>query len=113
MCGITGIISQNTSLISRQRLKLMTDKISHRGPDGEGYWINPEGTAGLGHRRLSIIDLSDAGHQPMHLSPSLSISRLLSGGEEVTPHYTIIHNGEIYNYIELKKELISKGYKFS
>jgi len=108
MCGITGIISQNTSLISRQRLKLMTDKISHRGPDGEGYWINPDGTVGFGHRRLSIIDLSDAGHQPMHVYPSLSISE-----ERATPHYTIIHNGEIYNYIELKKELITKGYKFS
>lgn len=108
MCGITGIISQNTSLISRQRLKLMTDKISHRGPDGEGYWINPDGTVGFGHRRLSIIDLSDAGHQPMHVYPSLSIPE-----ERATPHYTIIHNGEIYNYIELKKELITKGYKFS
>jgi len=113
MCGITGIISHDSSLISRQRLKLMTDKISHRGPDGEGFWINPEGTAGFGHRRLSIIDLSDAGHQPMHLTPAVSISRLLSGEDGATPHYTIIHNGEIYNYIELKKELISKGYKFS
>ena len=106
MCGITGIVSQNTSLISSQRLKLMADKISHRGPDGEGYWISPEGTVGFGHRRLSIIDLSDAGHQPMHFSPSLSI-------EEANSHYTIIHNGEIYNYIELKKELMNKGYKFS
>ena len=85
----------------------MTDKISHRGPDGEGHWISQEGTAGLGHRRLSIIDLSEAGHQPMHFTPALSINE-----EGVAPHYTIIHNGEIYNYIELKKELIGKGYKF-
>lgn len=74
----------------------MTDSLAHRGPDGEGHWVNPSGKTGLGHRRLSIIDLSDAGHQPMHY-----LSR-----------YTIIHNGEIYNYTEIKDELIKKGYAF-
>ena len=74
----------------------MTDALAHRGPDGEGHWINLEGIVGLGHRRLSIIDLSDAGHQPMHY----------------LDRYSIIHNGEIYNYIELKDELQKAGYGF-
>jgi asparagine synthase (glutamine-hydrolysing) len=74
----------------------MTDVLAHRGPDGEGHWINPSGNIALGHRRLSVIDLSDAGAQPMHY-----LNR-----------YTIIHNGEIYNYTELKEELQKKGYSF-
>lgn len=74
----------------------MTDALAHRGPDGEGHWINLEGIVGLGHRRLSIIDLSNAGHQPMHY----------------LDRYSIIHNGEIYNYIELKDELQKAGYGF-
>lgn len=82
----------------------MTGALAHRGPDGEGHWINPAGSVSLGHRRLSIIDLSDAGHQPMHF-PS-------PGGERSGVRYTIIHNGEIYNYLELKEELQKKGYSF-
>ena len=74
----------------------MTAALTHRGPDGEGTWQNDSGTALLGHRRLSIIDLTAAGQQPLHY-----INR-----------YTIIHNGEIYNYIELKEELLKKGYSF-
>lgn len=73
----------------------MTDALIHRGPDAEGQWINS--SVALGNRRLSIIDLSDAGNQPMHY----------------LDRYTIVHNGEIYNYIELKEELLKKGYKFS
>lgn len=96
MCGIAGIISSNQQLISEQRLKQMTDAIAHRGPDGENFWINPESTVGFGHRRLSIIDLSDAAAQPMHYMD----------------RYTIIHNGEIYNYVELREELQKSGYSF-
>ena len=55
MCGIAGILSPDPAKISRQRLKEMTDAIAHRGPDGEGFWINPSGQVGLGHRRLAII----------------------------------------------------------
>ena len=96
MCGIAGIISRNPNQISRERLKQMTDALAHRGPDGEGFWINASNNVGLGHRRLAIIDLSDAGQQPMHY-----INR-----------YSITYNGELYNYVELKAELQQKGYQF-
>ncbi|MBK7854512.1 MAG: hypothetical protein IPJ79_06015 [Bacteroidetes bacterium] len=75
----------------------MTDSIAHRGPDGEGFWLNSNETIGFGHRRLSIIDLSDGGRQPMHY---------------LQKRYTIVYNGEIYNYLELKKELEKAGYHF-
>ncbi|HKC36447.1 MAG TPA: asparagine synthase (glutamine-hydrolyzing), partial [Chitinophagaceae bacterium] len=94
MCGIAGIISNNNSLITADRIKKMTGALAHRGPDAEGHWMNS--TTALGNRRLSIIDLSNAGNQPMHY----------------LQRYTIIHNGEIYNYIELKEELQKKGYSF-
>lgn len=74
----------------------MTDVLAHRGPDGEGLWQNDSGNVLLGHRRLSIIDLSNAGHQPMNYMN----------------RYTVIHNGEIYNYIELKDDLKKKEYSF-
>src|SRR5580700_7220651 len=96
MCGLAGIISTDQSMISAVLLKKMTDRIAHRGPDGEGFWISPGHNAGLGHRRLSIIDLSPAAAQPMHY----------------LDRYTIIHNGEIYNYLELREELAKAGYRF-
>jgi asparagine synthase (glutamine-hydrolysing) len=95
MCGIAGIIS--TTGVDRERLKKMTDALAHRGPDGEGCWVNIEGKTALGHRRLAIIDTSPAAAQPMHFA----------GG------YTIVHNGEIYNYIELREQLKKKGYQFT
>src|SRR5882757_611224 len=96
MCGIAGILSPDPANITRARLQKMTDAIAHRGPDGEGVWISGSGLTGLGHRRLAIIDLSPAGSQPMHY----------------LDRYTIIHNGEIYNYLELRNMLGSKGYSF-
>jgi asparagine synthase (glutamine-hydrolysing) len=96
MCGITGIISVNNQEVFQQRLKKMTDVISYRGLDGECYWISENGKAGFGHRQLSIIDLSEKGSQPMHY----------------LERYTIVFNGEIYNYIELKEILIKDGYFF-
>lgn len=96
MCGISGIISKNPDDISIERLKKMTDAIAHRGPDGEGHWKSENRNVCLGHRRLSIIDLSHEADQPMHF----------------LDRYTIVFNGEIYNYIELKDILIKKGYIF-
>ncbi|MBS1646329.1 MAG: asparagine synthase (glutamine-hydrolyzing) [Bacteroidetes bacterium] len=97
MCGIAGIY-QFKNKVELNALKKMTDTIAHRGPDGEGHWINPEGSLGFGHRRLSIIDLSNHAKQPMHYA---------------NQRYTITFNGEIYNYIEIKNELIKKGYLFT
>src|SRR6187399_3334613 len=106
MCGIAGIIQTAEAGFSLDHLKKMTDALTHRGPDGEGLWQNDKNTVLLGHRRLSIIDLSKAAAQPMHYKPS-SCKRWPEGN-----HYTIIHNGEIYNYIEIRKELEQKGYSF-
>ncbi|HEY9362663.1 MAG TPA: asparagine synthetase B, partial [Chitinophagaceae bacterium] len=97
MCGIAGIISSQGN-INVTDIRPMTDAIQHRGPDGEGIFINNDGNVGLGHRRLSIIDLSNAGAQPMASKDN---------------RYNIIFNGEIYNYIELKEIQLKKGYQFS
>jgi asparagine synthase (glutamine-hydrolysing) len=96
MCGIAGILSTTLETISAIHLKKMTTAIAHRGPDGEGFWSNATKNVLLGHRRLAIIDLSDAATQPMHY-----LNR-----------YTITYNGEIYNYIELKELLQANGYTF-
>jgi asparagine synthetase B (glutamine-hydrolysing) len=80
MCGIAGIFSLNGNIVNLEKIKCMTDAISHRGPDGEGHWIDGSGKIGLGHRRLSIIDLTSSGSQPMHFRD----------------RYTIVFNGEIY-----------------
>jgi asparagine synthase (glutamine-hydrolysing) len=96
MCGIAGILSTNPAKITLERLRSMTDALAHRGPDGEGHWLDPAGRIGLGHRRLSIIDLSPAGAQPMSFMD----------------RYCVIHNGEIYNHVELRDFLKSKGYSF-
>jgi asparagine synthase (glutamine-hydrolysing) len=95
MCGIVGQVNFDKSPVSSVVLKKMTDVIQHRGPDGEGHWI--EGNIGFGHRRLSIIDLSPAGHQPMISSDH---------------RYVLTYNGEIYNFRELRIELEGKGYCF-
>lgn len=95
MCGITGLINLDGAPVSPVILQKMTDAIAHRGPDGEGHWI--EGNAGLGHRRLAIIDLSPAGHQPM-----------ISADHR----YVLSYNGEVYNYRELRAELEAAGFWF-
>lgn len=96
MCGIAGIIDSRNP-VEKDLLKRMTDSIAHRGPDGEGHWINKHRNLGLGHRRLAIIDLSAAGHQPMHFA---------------NERYTITYNGEIYNYVEIRRRLMQKGFSF-
>jgi asparagine synthase (glutamine-hydrolysing) len=93
MCGITGILSRNTD--DDGDLKIALERLIHRGPDDCGVWRN-EGIS-LGHRRLSILDLSTLGHQPMSYADS---------------RFWITYNGEIYNYLELREELIAAGYSF-
>ena len=96
MCGIAGFVYKNTDRIAeKSQLKKMTDSIFHRGPDAEGLYSR--NNVALGHRRLSIIDLSLDGNQPM-----ISYDR----------RYVIVFNGEIYNYLELKQELKRKGARF-
>ena len=91
MCGITGIFNLNGEPVSPVILRNMANAVSHRGPDSEGFYT--DSFVGLGHRRLAIIDLSPAGHQPM----------ISADGQ-----YILSYNGEIYNYIELKNELHQK-----
>ncbi len=95
MCGITGIFNLNGEPVSPVILRKMTDAIAHRGPDGEGFYT--DSFIGLGHRRLAIIDLSPAGHQPM----------MTADGQ-----YVISYNGELYNFQELRLELEALGYRF-
>ena len=96
MCGITGVYYFDKKKPDLSLLKKMGDTISHRGPDHEGYYRNNEGI-GFCHRRLSILDLTDSGNQPM-------------SNENET--IWLVFNGEIYNYKELKANLERKGYKF-
>lgn len=95
MCGIAGIFNLNGEPVSQVILRKMTDAIAHRGPDGEGFYI--DSFVGLGHRRLAIIDLSPAGHQPMATEDG---------------NYIITYNGEVYNFQELRIELESLGHRF-
>lgn len=94
MCGISCIISNKNQPINRQQLESMTDIIRHRGPDGFGYYFGPN--FAFGHRRLAILDLSEAGHQPM----------------EYRDTYIITFNGEVYNYLEIREELEKEGFSF-
>jgi len=97
MCGIAGIWQIDGTKVSKDNLKRFTDSLSHRGPDAGCYWINDSGDIGLGHRRLSILDLSANANQPMSFA---------------NDRYWIIFNGEIFNFLELRKELESKGFVF-
>ncbi|HXD92895.1 MAG TPA: asparagine synthase (glutamine-hydrolyzing) [Bacteroidia bacterium] len=95
MCGIAGIFNINGSPTSLSTIKAMTTKIAHRGPDGEGFYV--EENIALGHRRLAILDTSDKGSQPM---------------ESKNGEWIVVFNGCIYNYLELKSQLKSKGHSF-
>jgi asparagine synthase (glutamine-hydrolysing) len=96
VCGIAGILHFDGEPAGLDVLRRMTDVQAHRGPDDEGVYVDPAAGLGLGHRRLSIIDLSSAGHQPM-----CYLGR-----------YWITYNGEVYNYLELRDHLETKGHRF-
>ncbi len=97
MCGIAGVVTSRGEKVDRARLTAMTDILTHRGPDASGYWLSPSGEVGLGHRRLSILDLSPAGAQPM---------------ASASGRYTVAYNGEIYNFLALRTELEKQGATF-
>jgi asparagine synthase (glutamine-hydrolysing) len=91
MCGLTGFIETRCPTQKVQAtIQGMTDALTHRGQDDSGFWFDDKIGIALGHRRLSILDLSSAGHQPMH-SPC--------------GRYVLVYNGEIYNHMQLRKKL--------
>lgn len=101
MCGITGYLAEPAGSIvaeGRPLLARMTDALQHRGPDDEGHWVDAESGIALGHRRLAIVDLSPAGHQPM---------------SSTSGKYQIVFNGEIYNHMTLRQQLADQGYLYA
>lgn len=96
MCGIAGFFGQS-NIGTHELLLRLSDAQQHRGPDGSATWMSQDHRAGLAHRRLAIVDLTETGNQPMHSN---------SG------RYTISFNGEIYNFLELRSELLGDGHKF-
>jgi asparagine synthase (glutamine-hydrolysing) len=95
MCGISGIIRKDGLGVDMNLLKKMNDIIAHRGPDDDGFYFHKQ--IGFGHRRLSILDVSTLGHQPMIYND----------------RYVITYNGEVYNYLEVREELVENGYIFT
>ena len=94
MCGISVVINKENKEVENSEIKTINNLISHRGPDDEGFYFGSN--FAFGHRRLSILDTSKDGHQPMYYKDK----------------YVITYNGEVYNYIEIKEELTEYGYKF-
>jgi len=100
VCGIAGLVNTSGAVNADElqaSIEAMTRSISHRGPDDQGIWLHAESAVGLGHRRLSIVDLSQAGHQPM----------ISANGR-----FVIVYNGEVYNHQETRKELEALGVSF-
>src|SRR5436190_16833851 len=96
MCGIIGVASRRP-LRDREWVAAGCAAMAHRGPDDSGIWWSPAGNVGLAQRRLAIIDLSPGGHQPMHYQAN---------------GLSIVFNGEIYNYLDLRDRLKAKGHRF-
>src|SRR3989442_4958161 len=91
MCGIAGVLDfarRSEAELLRKTVARMTESLTHRGPDDDDVWVDAEAGVGLGHRRLSIVDLSPEGRQPMR-----------SAGDR----HVITYNGEVYNFLELRR----------
>ena len=95
MCGIAGVVRFDGGIVDPALLAAMADQLVHRGPDGHGVWV--DGSVGFAHRRLSIIDLSPLGRQPMASRDG---------------RHQLVFNGEIYNFRELRRELEAAGCAF-
>lgn len=94
MCGFTGFFSDNAGSFGLETLERMAGAIAHRGPDDQGLWLDAEAGIALGHRRLAIVDLSKAGHQPM---------------QSESGRYVFVFNGEIYNHASMRAEIDARG----
>jgi asparagine synthase (glutamine-hydrolysing) len=94
MCGFTGFFSDNAGSFGLETLERMAEAIAHRGPDDQGLWLDAEAGIALGHRRLAIVDLSQAGHQPM---------------QSDSGRYVFVFNGEIYNHATMRAEIEARG----
>lgn len=97
MCGIAGILSEDGRRPDLSDLQSLAKALAHRGPDGEGIWTSADGRAAFVHRRLAILDITERGAQPMHSADG---------------RYTIVYNGEIFNFLELRAELELLGSRF-
>src|SRR2546430_16492028 len=98
MCGIAGGVAlQDGARVDRERLCRMAGLMGHRGPDGEGFWVDPSDGAALAHRRLSVIDI-EGGRQPMWSDDG---------------RIALVFNGEVYNYRELRQSLVDQGVRFA
>jgi asparagine synthase (glutamine-hydrolysing) len=97
MCGIGGMVSATSARLDRVHLASLAAALAHRGPDGEGIWVSSDGCTGFVHRRLAILDTSERGAQPMHTADG---------------RYTIVFNGEIFNFVELREQLTALGSSF-
>src|SRR4029077_9936071 len=97
MCGIAGFYTPEPSRDAEHTLRRMNDTLAHRGPDGQGEWLDAARGIALAHRRLAIVDLTEEGRQPM---------RSASG------RYTIVFNGEIYNFLRIRADLEELGHRF-
>ena len=94
MCGIAGIVDIRGKAVEPDQISRLTDLIAHRGPDGSGTWFSADRAVAFGHRRLAIIDPGAGGYQPMASADG---------------RYVIVYNGEIYNFLELRRELEARG----
>src|SRR4051794_2229020 len=97
MCGIVGLLSYSSAVVDLRVVERMRDAMAHRGPDGADAWMSSDRKVGLGHRRLSIIDLTDAATQPMANEDGSVV---------------ITFNGEIYNHADLRPQLVARGHRF-
>src|SRR5439155_10008888 len=100
MCGITGFVTSSRDATGEQMnatVLCMAEALRHRGPDDSGTWVDASAAVALGHRRLSVVDLSPLGHQPMH---------------SASGRYVIVFNGEIYNFRALRAELEKHAHVF-
>jgi asparagine synthase (glutamine-hydrolysing) len=97
MCGIAGIVNFRGKAVEPSQISHLTNLLAHRGPDGAGTWFSADRNVALGHRRLAIIDPGEGGYQPMSSADG---------------RYVIVYNGEIYNFLELRRELEAQGASF-